>query len=390
MATPQNGNILLQLLVDNTVVGTYLPTTTTSFTTYSTSFNIATAGNHALRFAVAGAAADSAVFIDGLGLSGVANTSFETPNVAGGFWYNPPKGSWNFVSNSGIQANGSSWGAPNAPAGTQTAFLQIKNGTNNGSMWQMAFCTAGIHTLSFKSALRAINNGAIALNVVVDGAVVGTYSPATTTSFTSFTTRPFNVAVTGYHLLQFNAVGNTAVDASVFIDAVGINPPPSVSLTAPTNNAVFSASNPINLTANVAANGNVINGVGFYTNNGLLAQVTSPYTYAWSNAPAGSSTVFARLVFNGTNTLDSAAVNIFVTNPPPVAAGIGFGSDGLSLRIQGAGLPNRPYYLVVASNLVPPVVWTPLMTNPSDPSGNILFTNLAPTSTQQFFRISAP
>jgi hypothetical protein len=390
MAPPHNAAILLQLLVDNTVVGTYLPTTTTSFTAYATSFNIAMAGNHIVQFLAVGTAADSTVFIDGLGLSGVANTSFETPSVAGSFWYNPPKATWNFISNSGIQANGSSWGAPNAPAGTQTAFLQIQNGTNNGSMWQMVFCTAGNHTLSFRSALRSINNGAISINVVVDGAVVGTYSPTTTNSFTSYTTSPFNVVATGYHSVQFNSIGNTAVDASVFIDAVNINPPPYVSLTSPTNNAVFTAANLVNLTANITANGSILNGVGFYANGSLIAQVNSPYTYAWSTAPAGPSTVFARLLFNGTNTIDTLAVNISVTNPPPAAVGIGFSTDGSNLLISGTGLPNRPYYLNVASNLSPPVVWTLLLTNQSNASGNILFTNLALTNAQQFFRLSAP
>jgi hypothetical protein len=185
------------------------------------------------------------------------------------------------------------------------------------------------------------------------------------------------------------AVG-APVDASVFIDAVSINPLPSVSLTSPANNAVFSAANPINLTANAAAVGNSINGVGFYANNNLIAQVKAPYAYAWSNAPAGPSAVFARLLFNGTNTMDSSAVTISVTNPPPVAVGIGLSTDGLSLRIQGTGLPNRPYYLNVSSNLVPPVVWSPLLTSQADASGGILFTNPAPTNAQEFFRLSAP
>jgi hypothetical protein len=161
-------------------------------------------------------------------------------------------------------------------------------------------------------------------------------------------------------------------------------------LTAPANNSIFNAANPVNLAAAVTTNGNTIVGVQFYSNtSNLITQVTAPYAYAWSNANAGASTVFARLVFNGSNTVDTSAVNITVTNPPPGAGSIGLANDQ-TLSISGSGLPNRPYYLNAATNLTPPVVWTRVLTNLSDGAGNILFTNLAPTNTQQFFRISAP
>lgn len=223
-ASPHNGAISLNVLVDGTVVGTFSPTTTSSFTSYATSpFTITTAGNHTIQFAAVGTATDSSIFIDSVGISGLANTSFEAPNVgAGGYQYNPAGGSWTFSSDSGIGSNGSPWGAPTAPSGTQFAFLQIQNGANNGNMSQTSFCSAGNHTLSFKAALRTSNNGSISLNVLVDGTVVGTYSPTTTNSFTSYTTTPFNAVTTGNHAVQFTAVGTTAVDATIFIDAVSI------------------------------------------------------------------------------------------------------------------------------------------------------------------------
>jgi len=165
---------------------------------------------------------------------------------------------------------------------------------------------------------------------------------------------------------------------------------PLIALTAPANNTIFSAANPVNLAAAVTTNGNIIAGVQFYSNtSNLISQVTAPYTYAWSNASAGASTVFARLVFNGTNTIDSSSVNITVTNPPPSTGGIE-SVNGQTLSISGSGLPNRPYYLNTATNLTPPVAWIQIQTNISDASGNILFTNIAPTNTQQFFLLSAP
>jgi predicted alpha-1,6-mannanase (GH76 family) len=223
-AAPHNGAISLNVLVDGTVVGTYAPTTTSSFTAYTTSpFVIATAGNHTVQFATVGTAVDSSLFIDAIGICGLANPSFETPNVgAGGYEYNPAGGSWTFSSNSGLGSNGSAWGAPTAPSGTQFAFVQIVNGADNGNFSQMCFCSPGTHTVSFDAALRAANNGTISLNVLVDGAVVGTYSPTTTTSFTAYTTGAFTITSAGNHSVQFAAVGTTAVDASIFIDAVSI------------------------------------------------------------------------------------------------------------------------------------------------------------------------
>jgi 1-phosphatidylinositol phosphodiesterase len=159
-----------------------------------------------------------------LPLHGVANGSFETPSVgAGGCQYDPTGAIWTFSGDSGIQSNGSAWAAPTAPNGTQTAFLQIYNGGSNGSMSQTVnFNSAGTYKLTFKSALRASpHNGTISFNVLVDGTVVGTFSPTSTTSFTSYATNPFTLSTAGNHTVAFTAVGN-ASDSSVFIDAVGM------------------------------------------------------------------------------------------------------------------------------------------------------------------------
>ena len=223
-ASPHNGAISLNVLVDGTVVGTYSPATTNSFTAYTTSpFSISTAGNHTVEFTAVGTATDSTVFVDSVGMTGLANPSFETPDVGtDGYEYNPGGGSWTFSSDTGIGANGSPWDAPTAPAGTQFAFVQIQNGTDNGSFSQMCFCTAGTHTVSFEAALRGSNNGSISLNVLVDGTVVGTYSPTTTTSFTSYMTSSFTTISAANHTVEFEAVGTTAVDATVFIDSVSL------------------------------------------------------------------------------------------------------------------------------------------------------------------------
>jgi hypothetical protein len=325
------------------------------------------------------------------------NFGFETPGIGlGNFQYDPPNASWAFSgasgNGSGLVANGSGFGNPNAPQGAQAAFLQ-----SYGSISQLlyGFTPGTMYTITYSAAQRsgANQHGGESWNVMIDNSVIATANPGGTSygAYTaSFTASAFT------HTLSFVGTDLATGDNTVFLDNVSISPPvsqipPSVVLTSPTNNAVLSSANPVNLAATVLTNGNSIVGVQFYSGpSNLIAQVTAPYTYAWSNANAGASTVFARLVFNGSNTVDSSLVNFTVTNPPPVLASIGFGADGLSLNVQGIGLPNRAYYLNSASNLNPPVVWTTLLTNTSDASGNILYTNLAPTNDQQFFRLSAP
>jgi hypothetical protein len=223
-----NGVTAFSVLVDGTSVGTFSPTSTTSWTTYTTSpFTLASsggyAGNHTVAFQFTGPAADANVFITGITF-GLINGSFEMPGVgSGNYLYNPVGESWTFTGNSGVQINGSAWGAPTTSSGTQTAFLQIINGANNGSISQTVNVnSAGSHTLSFQSALRSSpHNGAISFNVLVDGTVVGTCAPTTTGSFTSYTTSPFTITTLGNHTVTFTAVG-TAIDSSVFIDAVSM------------------------------------------------------------------------------------------------------------------------------------------------------------------------
>jgi hypothetical protein len=358
-------------------------------------------GSHSLFARVTyngGSVADSSpAFINVINTN--VNFGFETPSIgSGNFVYDPSGASWTFGgasgNGSGLVANGSGFSNPNAPQGVQAAFLQ-----GYGSIWQIlyGFTQGTTYTLTFSAAQRPGGNqhGGQSWNVTIDNNVVASYNPgAGATTYVNYTAT--FVASAATQTLAFLGTDLATGDNTVFIDDVRISPPisqlpPTIALTSPAPNAVLSAASPVNLTATVATNGNTIVAVQFFSDtNNLIAQVTAPYAYAWSNASAGNSTVFARLVFDGSNTVDSSSINITVTNPPPIVVGIGLGADGQTLTISGSGLSSRPYFLDTASNLTPPVVWTPVQTNLSDPAGNIYFTNILATNTQQFFLISAP
>jgi hypothetical protein len=57
------------------------------------------------------------------------------------------------------------------------------------------------------------------------------------------------------------------------------------------------------------------------------------------------------------------------------------------LAISGVGQPGYTYILIGTTNLVPPIIWVPVMTNAADSSGNISFKYLPITDTQEFYSI---
>jgi hypothetical protein len=108
--------------------------------------------------------------------------------------------------------------------------------------------------------------------------------------------------IPGTHLSPFGAIANVS---------------PTVSLTAPTNNATFAAPANLTLTATAADSDGAIAKVEFYNGATLLATATtSPYTFSWANVAAGSYTLTAKATDNQGSIGSSEPVSItVVTNP---------------------------------------------------------------------------
>ena len=98
---------------------------------------------------------------------------------AGQYQYRPTGSPWAFAGNAGIAANNSGFtsGNPPAPEGTQVAFLQT-----TGSFSQaVAGWAAGSYVLTFYAAQRGNYQASRQdFQVLVDGAVVGTFTPSGT------------------------------------------------------------------------------------------------------------------------------------------------------------------------------------------------------------------
>jgi hypothetical protein len=97
---------------------------------------------------------------------------------------------------------------------------------------------------------------------------------------------------------------------------------PTIALTAPGDNAVFTAPAAINLAADVTANGHAITKVQFYNGATLLGEATTaPYAFTCSSVAAGIYRLTAQAVYDSGSAVASTAASVWVINqlPPTIA-----------------------------------------------------------------------
>jgi len=135
--------------------------------------------------------------------------------------------------------------------------------------------------------------------------------------------------VAGTYSLTARATDNqgavtTSSAVSITVNGQTSNTPPTVSLTAPSNNATYTA--PASVTINAAAadaDGSVAQ-VAFYNGSTLLGTDTSsPYSFSWTNVAAGAYSLTARATDNLGAVTTSAAVTITVNNQTSTQAPVG-------------------------------------------------------------------
>ncbi|GAL85233.1 hypothetical protein MYP_2462 [Sporocytophaga myxococcoides] len=136
------------------------------------------------------------------------------------------------------------------------------------------------------------------------------------------TTSPYTYIWTGVaagtHTITAKATDNsgaTTTSTAVTV-VVTANKVPTVSITAPANNATFEGGTNITLTASATDADGTISKVEFYNGTTLLGSVTnSPYTYTWPAVAAGTYTITAKATDDKGGIGTSASVKIVVTVP---------------------------------------------------------------------------
>jgi hypothetical protein len=185
-----------------------------------------TAGSHTIAFqGLDSAGGDNTAFIDAVAVTTssptlVGDPGFEQVVVgAGHYQYRPTGSPWTFTGGSGISGNNSGFtsGNPPAPQGVQVAFIQ-----QTGSFSQsVAGWAAGTYVLTFDAAQRGNHQASQQnFNVLIDGTVVGRFTP-TGTSYQSSMTSSFTVTA-GTHTIEFQGLDSAGGDNTAFIDAVAL------------------------------------------------------------------------------------------------------------------------------------------------------------------------
>ncbi|OJW27600.1 MAG: hypothetical protein BGO49_25350 [Planctomycetales bacterium 71-10] len=162
--------------------------------------------------------------LDAPGASGIADSGFETADAAaaGGIVAGPSGTPWAYgqgtpsQGGAGVTVNGSgfTYGNSNAPEGGQVAYLM-----GDGSIEQARTdWAAGTYSISFKAAKRGNWGSANPFNLLVDGVVVASFTP-TTTTYQAFTAS-FTLT-SGRHVIAFK--GPAASTNTSFIDDVKIS-----------------------------------------------------------------------------------------------------------------------------------------------------------------------
>jgi beta-glucanase (GH16 family) len=113
-------------------------------------------------------------------------------------------------------------------------------------------------------------------------------------------------------------------DDVYYSGGVAANPPPTVSITSPANNAIVVSPNNVVINATAAdANGSVTK-VEFYNGATLLGtSTTSPYSFTWNTPSVGTYILTAKATDNEASSTVSNPITVFVTsanNTPPTAA----------------------------------------------------------------------
>ncbi|MHB9130668.1 MAG: Ig-like domain-containing protein [Armatimonadota bacterium] len=137
------------------------------------------------------------------------------------------------------------------------------------------------------------------------------------------TTAPYSYTWTevpaGSYTLTAKAYDNEGAVMTCTPRTIRVNDPSTVSITAPTEGAVFT-NDTVTIDAIAADSDGSVSKVEFYQNGNLLGEDTSaPYSYDWVSVPPGTYALTAKAYDNDTAVTTSTAVNIRVNNPPTVS-----------------------------------------------------------------------
>jgi hypothetical protein len=219
----------------------------------------------------------------------------------------------------------------NPAAGTYA--LTAKATDNNGGTTVSDMVTVTINTLptiaisspTGNTVYTAGANVAINANAAdVDGTISKVEFYQGSTLLGQSTTAPYsftwNNPAAGTYALTAKATDNNGGTTASDIVTVTINTLPTIAISSPTGNTVYTAGANVAINANAADADGTVSKVEFYQGSTLLGQsTTAPYSFTWNNPAAGSYALTAKATDNNGGTTISAIVNVTVNTLPTVA-----------------------------------------------------------------------
>jgi hypothetical protein len=160
-----------------------------------------------------------------------------------------------------------------------------------------------------------------------DGTISKVEFYAETTLLNTDTAAPYsfawnNVPAATYSLTAKAYDNNNAVTPSTAITVI-VNAPPSVSITNPANNAVFTAPASITIDATATDSDGTISKVEFFQGATLLnTDTAAPYSFSWTNVAAGTYSLTAKATDNNNAVTSSSPVNVTVNPACTAPAGL--------------------------------------------------------------------
>lgn len=211
-------------------------------------------------------------------------------------------------------------------SGTKSIAVTMTAGWAGFSLHHAEMNTSPYESLAFW--IHGGTSGGQKLRVNAELSGVGqttiTLSPLTANAWQQITLSLAALGVAGApNFSRFSIMSDVGSAQPVFyLDDIALvasaNPPPALTLTAPTNGASFMAPAAIAFAATVTTNSHTITKVQFLNGTNALADdPTAPFAFTWTNVPTGTYSLAARLFYDTTNTLTSTAASVTVVSNAP-------------------------------------------------------------------------
>jgi uncharacterized delta-60 repeat protein len=156
----------------------------------------------------------------------------------------------------------------------------------------------------------------------VDGGLDSSFNPGTDGSIDSIALQPDgNLLISGGNFTTVNGAVRPRVARLLGNFGGPSNIPPSVNIGSPLEGAIYAGRATVDIDVDASDNDGSVTRVDFYAGNRLLVSDTEPpFEISWEQVPPGNYVLTADAIDNLGATSTSAAVNIVVTNTPPLVA----------------------------------------------------------------------